>query len=144
MITRIKFPALFIHQNTSDINALKAKEMVGDIRFLKDKNHINKYEKNVIVIDRKGNKYHQVGIRQISKINLWLSIKYAGKIVKVEPILKEEKEYITLPELKSLLIETINRKPKKWLPLGPLNIIQEYLDEANSYVEVMHIFNTKI
>ncbi len=144
MRTRIHFPALFIHNNTCDINAIKATDMVADIRFLEDENHIEKYEKNVIIVDSIGNLFHQIGIQQIGKINLWLSIWYVGKIVKIEPILKEKQEYITLPELKTIVMETINKKPKKWLSLGSINIIQEYLYEANSYIEIMRIFNTKI
>ncbi|MCF6347916.1 MAG: hypothetical protein L3J20_06420 [Flavobacteriaceae bacterium] len=144
MNDKICYPVFFIHHNTLDINARKLKEMVADIRFLNDKEHEKKYHTNVQIIDSKGSIFYLKRMRQIGKVNIWLSILYSGKIVKVEPIVDCKNEHISLPELKILIMDIIKKKTRKWLPLGPLNVVQELVDEANSYIEIMHIFNTKI
>ena len=144
MSNKIIFPALFINPKTSDINAIKKKQMVADIRLLNDKKNIKKYQKNVIIVDSTGNKYNQIKKKAISGISIWLSIYYAGKIVRVESVVEDEVGKISLFDLKTMIIEIIKEKPKKWLPLGPIGVIEEFLEEAKTYKEVMKIFNTSI
>lgn len=144
MNSKINFPALFILNNTSDIVVRKKNEMIADQRFLNDEKHKQKYDKNVTIIDSTGKMFFQTGVRSIGGVNLWLSIWHVGKILKIEPILEEKEESIKLDDLKVLVMNIVRKKPQKWLPIGPVGVIQELIDEALTYKEVMQIFNTKI
>ncbi|QXP55824.1 hypothetical protein H0I25_17460 [Cellulophaga sp. HaHa_2_95] len=129
---------------TGDIGVYIRKKRIAAESFLRDKKHVKTYQKNVVIIDSQGNVYTQIRKKQTGGISLWYSIVYLTKMVYVESVVEDEVGFMSVSELKTTIMEIIKKKPKKWLPLGPVNIIQEFLDEAKTYKEVMRVFDAKI
>ncbi len=140
----ILFPALYVNHVTGDIGVYTRKKRIAAEFFLRDKKHVKKYQENVVIIDSEGNVYTQIGKKQVDGFSLLYSIVYLTKMVYVESVVEDEVGFMSLSELKATIMEVIKNKPKKWLPLGPVSVIAEFLDEAKTYKEVMRVFSTKI
>ncbi|ADV49651.1 hypothetical protein Celal_2360 [Cellulophaga algicola DSM 14237] len=144
MNNSIMFPALYVNHMTGDIGVYIRKKRIAAESFLRDKKHVKTYQKNVVIIDSQGNVYTQIRKKQAGEISLWHSIVYLTKMVYVESVVEDEVGFMSLSELKATIMVIVKNKPKKWLPLGPVNVVQEFLDEAKTYKEVMRVFNAKI
>ncbi len=140
----ILFPVLYLNYLTGDIGVYRTKKRIAANFFLRDQKHVEKYQKNVALVDIEGNVYTQIRKKQVSGISLWHSIVFLTKMVYVESVVEDEVDFMSLSDLKATILNIIKKKPKKWLPLGSIDVIEEFLDECKTYKEVMRVFNAKI
>ena len=84
--------------------------------------------------DSKQSLLPRVNVRGRRSVSIWL-----GYILVVS-VLDKEVDQITLEDLKVMVMDKVKENKRKWLSLGPVNVIQDFVDEAKTYKELISIF----
>lgn len=129
------FPIILFEKNDSKMFSLNYKFLMGDIR------HKGIGFKKVDIIDSTGRLIHVKDVEQVSGLKLWESIKLVGLIVKLNPIVEGEVSYITLNELKNRVLQHLSRHVSDWSYLGPPSEIEQSVERASSFKDLIMVFN---
>ena len=104
------------------------------------KSLVNKFLVKATVLDAKGYKYNVAKVKEASGVLVWESIKYFGCMVKVDPILNGETEYLSLEEFKDYVISAYKKNAKFWMPMYSGKNIPEIIRNCNSYTSIILMF----
>ncbi|MCF6347917.1 MAG: hypothetical protein L3J20_06425 [Flavobacteriaceae bacterium] len=105
--------------------------------LISTKNLIGEY-KNLSVIDSSGVEY-KIKKAEFEK-GKGFSLLYLKKMIKVKIILQQPSSEISLSDLKIRIMNKVKLKPKFWLPVDTIEGIQEMVDKAKTYKELILIF----
>jgi hypothetical protein len=134
MTNELVFPILVFDKKTKRMIALDYKYLMGDVRYI----HVA--FKGAVIIDSEGKVFKVKGVEKASGIKWWSSILKVGLMVKLKPILDSPIEHINLEELKHKIMEHVEKHPNHWLALDTVEGIQEMINQAQTFAEVIRIF----
>lgn len=132
-------PVIFIDLKKSEID-VRTEKFISCSKGL-----VNQAYKNVYIVDSIGNhiKIKKV-IATTGSIKFWTSIKYFSSMIEVITEVDKDFSILSLSKFKELLINTVKEKPKYWVCLDSIGVIIKSINNSESYIEIMRIFNSKI
>lgn len=129
----VKYPVILFRNN--DKNIYRVNRDLGLI----SKGGDNFYKKKVKMVDRNGQTFELVKATNGGKAKLINSLKYFQSMQQMN-LEFQEGDSLTLEEVKSLIREHIKLNPKKWLSLGTIDMIEEWIDQKKSHEELYKMF----
>lgn len=129
----IKYPILLIRVNDNNLYVMS--NGLGLI----SKGGETFYKKNLKLIDRDGFMFNLKSIIDRSSARLIDSIRYFQPMQQLSFEL-EQKGKLSLNELKIEIMEHIKKKPKHWLSLGTIEMIEEWTNEKETIAELIKMF----
>jgi len=136
----IKFPVLLFEKNDSKMFGLNYKYLMGDIRFFNKKTGDYSAFKNIEIIDSSGKLFFIKEVKKVNGIKLWDSLKMMGLMIRLEPIMNNKAELISLEEVKKRIMRYVKKHSKAWLELDTISGIQKMVDNAKTHKELILIF----
>jgi len=130
----MKFPIIVFEKDDKIMYALDYPFLMGDKRF------IDVGFKKVTMIDSHGNVFNVDGVLQDSGLLLWQSIKLAGLIVKLKPIIKGDVGKIRLETLKERVMRHVKSNSANWSSIDAPNRIERRVEKAKNFEELIRIF----
>ncbi len=98
-----------------------------------------KFYKELKVIDSNGYVYIMSSSSIKGKASIWDSIKHLQPMYEMDLVFEKIDE-ITLKDLKIKAMNQVKLKPKFWLPIDTVEGIQEMVDKAKTFKELILIF----
>jgi len=98
-----------------------------------------KFYKNLDVIDSKGYVYHLSNSSIKGKASILDSLRHLQPMYEMD-LQFEKIDEIKLKDLKVKAMNQVKLKPKFWLPVDTIEGIQEMVDNAKTYKELILIF----
>ena len=130
----LKYPVIVFDKHNDSMSSISSYKK----RFFITTREMIGFYTNIEVIDSLGNKY-EIKKAEFEK-NIIFSLLYLKMLVKVKPILKKPLSKISLDDLKVKAMNQVKLKPKFWLPVDTIEGIQEMVDNAKTYKELILIF----
>ena len=97
------------------------------------------YKKSIQIIDQRGFLYEIKGITGQNRASLIDSIRYFQPMKQLTFELEQIGQK-NLDELKSIILEHIKRKPRNWLSLGTIDMIEEWVNGKKSIADLIQLF----
>jgi hypothetical protein len=92
------------------------------------------------IVDSEGNSFRIKKVQQSGKVLFWTSLAVFSPIVEVLP---EVDEVVTLSvdQFRTLMLDTVKRKPKAWSSLDTVENIRKSLVKCTTYFDIMKVFH---
>ena len=97
------------------------------------------YKKPIKIIDRDGFVFNLKSISSKRKAGFMDSLRYFQPMQQLTFEL-EQSSRLNLSELKSDILKHVKMKPKKWLSLGTIEMIEEWIFEKKSIADLIKMF----
>ncbi len=130
---KVKYPVILFRNN--DKNLYRVDRDLGLI----SKGGDNFYKKKIKMVDRNGRTFELVKATNVGKAKLIDSLKYFQPMQQMN-LEFQEGDSLTLEEVKSEIREHIKQNPKKWLSLGTIDMIEDWIDQKKSHEELYKMF----
>lgn len=129
----MKYPLLILKKGDDNIYALK--KMFGIVSVGGEN-----FYKNITVIDSDGNRFEVVKVEIEGVAKFKYCLMYFQKMLNLNITFKQDIGRIELNELKEMLKDKISKKPKKWLNIGTVNRIHDFIDKKENFKELISMF----
>jgi hypothetical protein len=134
----MKLPAIQFSKDM--IHVYRDKHIYGDVQFL-NKDNVAICEPINEIIDSDCVIYKIKSFKKVGRINLWMSIKYFGRMVRLEPEFSEKPAQLSLNEVKSILISIIQKSPKKFRDIDIPNGLISNIKHCNTFRDICKLFD---
>jgi hypothetical protein len=131
-------PIIYIDEKKSEIDVRKENFLFCSAG-IEDKAY-----KETVIVDSQGVSFKIKSVVPVGAIKFWTSIKYFSPVKEVLPEIEENMKKLSVQEFKDLIAQTISRNPRAWSSLDTIENIKAEIDNCQTYVQVMAIFNKKI
>ena len=129
----VKYPVILFRNN--DKNLYWVNRDLGLI----SKGGDNFYKKKIKMVDRNGQTFELVKATNGGKAKFIDSLKYFQPMQQMN-LKFQEGNSLTLEEVKSEILEHIKQNPRKWLSLGTIDMIEDWIDQKKSHADLYKIF----
>ena len=98
-----------------------------------------KFYKDITIIDSTGDAYELEKATIKGKAKWYVSLRYFQPMWELDFVLRKESTY-NLSDVKKQIIDHIRKNPKHWLTLDGVERIEEKMEEARTFEDLIMIF----
>jgi hypothetical protein len=125
------FPIITFHSDQGGLLSLNYKHLMGCKKL------VSTAFKDIKIVDALGFEYLISGVNISGGVDIWNSLRYGCKMVKYEPILKNQPKKISLSQLKLDINDQIKLNLDYWLQIDNLDEIKKSIEQARNFEELI-------